>query len=191
MSVLLRDDLQFPARGVVSPTRFGPLVAVNELVEHLGEALGFLGEDGIAVHLVLGCDRWTHVSTDRALIEGLLLGLGLRARAHMPQGGLLSLETSLAELEPDLSKQTDLPSGEYVRIGVADTGGWSGGAARAWNTRMGSSQRLERPSLATLRRAAEAGGGALVSARHACSGGRADLYLPAVSGRSRPSLALT
>lgn len=191
MSVLLRDDLQFPSRGLASPARFGPLVAVNELVEHLGEALGFLNEDGIAVHLVLGCDRWTHVSTDRALIEGLLLGLGLRARDHMPQGGLLSLETSLADFDPHLPKQADLPPGEYVRIGVADTGGWSGGAARAWATRMGPSQRLERPSLATLRRAAEAGGGALVSARHACSGGRADLYLPAVNGRLRPALALT
>ena len=75
-----------------------------------------------------------------ALIEGFLLGLSLRARDHMRQGGLLSLETSLVELDRELSEKTGLPPGEYVRIGVADTGGWSGDAASAWTTRMGSSR---------------------------------------------------
>jgi hypothetical protein len=191
VSVLLRDDLQPCGSRPGSPFEYsGPLVPVNELVEHLGEALDFLGEDGIAVHLGLGCDRWTAVAVDRALVEGILLGLSLRARDYMRQGGLLSLDTSPVELDPNLSEQTDLPPGEYVRISVADTGGWSGGAASAWTTRLGSSQRLERPSLAALRHAAEAGGGALVCARHACCGGRADLYLPLASRRPRSMLTL-
>lgn len=188
MSVLLRDDVQLRGQGERVPEYVGPLVPVNDLVEHLGDALGFLGEDGISMHLALGCDRWTSVAVDRPLIEGLLLGLSLRARDHMLQGGLLELETSLVELDTQLSEKTGLPPGEYVRIGVADTGGWSGDAASAWTTRMGSSRRLERPSLATLRHAAEAGGGALVSARHACCGGRADLFLPVASRRPRSLL---
>jgi hypothetical protein len=191
VSVLLRDDVLLREQLDAQFGYVGQLVSVNELVEHLGGALDFLAEDGIALHLALGCDRWTSVSVDRALIEGLLLGLSLRARDHMRQGGLLSLETSLIELDAELSEETGLPPGEYVRIGVADTGGWSGGAASAWTTRMGSSRRLERPSLATLRHAAEAGGGALVSARHASCGGRADLFLPVASRRLRPLLALS
>ena len=191
MSVLLRDDLQLPEQLEVVRQHLGQLVPVNELVEHLGGALDFLAEDGIAVHLTLGCDRWTSMAVDRPLIEGLLLGLSLRARDHMRQGGLLSLDTSLIELDKHLSEETGLPPGEYVRIGVADTGGWSGDAASAWTTRMGSSQRLERPSLATLRHAAEAGGGALVCARHAFCGGRADLFLPVASRRPGSLLALS
>ncbi len=191
MSVLLRDDLQLREQFDPIPQRFGPLVPVNDLVEHLGSALDFLGEDGIAVHLTSGCDRWTSIAVDRPLIEGLLLGLSLRARDHMRQGGLLSLETSLVEVDKQLAEKTGLPPGEYVRIGVTDTGGWSGDAATAWTTRMGSSRRLERPSLATLRHAAEAGGGALVCARHACCGGRADLFLPVASRRPRSLLAVS
>ena len=191
MSVLLRDDLPLPARLDAARRHFGPLVPVNDLVEHLGAALEFLAEDAIAVHLAPSCDRWTCVAIDRPLIEGLLLGLSLRARDHMRQGGLLSLETALVELDNRLSEETGLPPGEYVRIGVADTGGWSGDAASAWTTRMGSSRRLERPSLAALRHAAEAGGGALVCARHAFCGGRADLYLPVASRRPRSLLAIS
>jgi hypothetical protein len=192
VSVLLRDDLQTREQEPGPSLEYvGPVAPVNELVERLSEALDFLGEDGIAVHLALCCDRWAVVAVDRALIEGLLLGLSLRARDHMPQGGLLSLETSLVELDTHFSNQTGLPPGEYVRISVSDTGGWSGGATSAWTTRMGSSRRLERPSLAALRHAAEAGGGALVSARHACCGGRADLFLPIASRRSRPRLTVT
>lgn len=173
MSVLLRDDVQYHDQLGAASEQLGPLVPVNELAEGLGRALDFLADDGIAVHLTLGCDRWTSVAADRVLIEGLLLGLSLRARDHMRQGGLLSLETSLVELDRELSDKTGLPPGEYVRIGVADTGGWSGDAASAWTTRMGSPRTLERPSLAALRHAAEAGGGALVCARHAFCGGRA------------------
>ena len=191
MSVLLRDDLQLPEQLDVVRRQLGPLVPVNDLVEHLGDALEFLAEDAIAVHLAPGCDRWTSVAVDRPLIEGLLLGLSLRARDHMRQGGLLSLETALVKVDKQLSEKTGLPPGEYVRIGVADTGGWSGDAASAWTTRMGSSRRLERPSLAALRHAAETGGGALVCARHAFCGGRADLYLPVASRRPRSLLALS
>ena len=192
MSVLLRDDLQLCGlRLNANLEHRGPLVPVNELVERLGEALDFLSDDGIAVHLSLGCNRWTAVATDRALIEGLLLGLSLRARDSMRQGGLLSLETTTLRLEDQLAESRGLPPGEYVRISVVDTGGWSGGAASTWTARMGSPRGLARPSLAALRHAADAGGGALVCARHDCRGGRADLYLPVASERTRPVSTLS
>jgi hypothetical protein len=190
VSVLLRDDFrlrELQRKGQLG--RRSDSVSVNELVERLAEALDFLAEDGIAIHLGLGCDRWTAVAVDRELIEGLLLGLSLRARDQMRQGGLLSFETSIVQLDSWLSGEPDLPPGEYARVSVVDTGGWSGGAANAWAARMGSSRGLVRPSLAALRHAAEVGGGALVCARHGCSGGRADLYLPISRERQRPTLA--
>jgi hypothetical protein len=171
VSVLLRDDLEQRELTVEVPLeRVGPPVPVNELVEHLVDALGFLDENGVAVRLCLVCDRWTSVSADRALIEGLLLGLSLRA------------------FDENGSEVTGLPTGEYVRVSVSDTGGWSEDAGNAWTTRMGSPQGLERPSLAALRHAAEIVGGALVCARHASCGERANLYLPATRRHVRPVL---
>jgi len=192
VSVLLRDELA--QRGLTTsapPGRLGPPIPVNELVEHLAGALDLLDEAGVAVHLCLGCDRWTSVSADRALVEGLLLGLSLRACDHMHQGGLLSFETSRIRLAENAFEEIDLPPGEYVRVSVSDTGGWSEGAENAWTTRMGSSQRLERPSLAALRHAAEIAGGALVCARHAGCGERANLYLPAIRRPVRPVITST
>ncbi|MGA9762943.1 MAG: hypothetical protein WBQ14_11030 [Gaiellaceae bacterium] len=192
MSVLLRDDFeQRELRASASPARPSPPVPVNELVEQLVVALDFLDEAGVAVHICLGCDRWASVSAERALIEGLLLGLSVRACDHMHQGGLLSLETARVRLEENASEETDLPPGEYVRVSVSDTGGWSEGAENAWATRMGSPQRLERPSLAALRHAAEIAGGALVCARHAGCGERANLYLPAARRHVRPVVTST
>lgn len=192
MSVLLRDDFeQRDLAPSVSLERRSPAVPVNELVEHFVAALDFLDENGVAVHLCLVCDRWTSVSADRTLIEGLLLGLSLRACDHMPQGGLLSLETTRVRLDGNAFEETDLPPGEYVRVSVSDTGGWSEGAENAWTTRVGSPRRLERPSLAALRHAAEIAGGALVCARHACCGERANLYLPATRRHVRPVITST
>ena len=192
MSVLLRDDFeQREAMASGRRERSGQLMPVNELVERFVGALDFLAEDGVAVHLCLGCDRWTAVAAEQTLIEGLLLGLSLRACDHMHQGGLLSLETSLVRLEESAFEETRLPPGEYVRVGVSDTGGWSDGALHAWTTRMGSPQRLERPSLAALRHTAEAVGGALVCARHAGCGERANLYLPAARRHVRPVITST
>jgi hypothetical protein len=189
VSVLLRDDVEQREQTANAPRmRSGMPAPVNELVERFVGALDFLAEDGVAVRLSLDCDRWTSVSGDRELIEGLLLGLSLRACDHMHQGGLLSLETSLIMLDEDSSEVTDLPPGEYVRVSVSDTGGWSDDAENAWTTRMGSPRRLERPSLAALRHAAEIVGGALVCARHASCGERANLYLPAMRRRIRPVL---
>jgi hypothetical protein len=189
VSVLFRDDFEQRELAVRAPfERPGKPAPVNELVEHLIEALDFLDETGVAVHLCLGCDRWTGASADRALIEGLLLGLSLRACDHMHQGGLLSLETSLVMLDENGFEATGLPPGEYVRVSVSDTGGWSEDAENAWTTRMGSPRRLERPSFAALRRVAGIAGGALVRAQHASCGERANLYLPAMRRHIRSVL---
>jgi hypothetical protein len=192
VSVLLRDEFErHELTASVQLERVRPLLPVNELVERFVGALDFFAEDGVAVHLSLSCDRWTAVTADRALIEGLLLGLSLRAHDHMRQGGLLSLETSLTKLDESDLKETGLPPGEYVRVSVSDTGGWSDDALNSWTTRVGSLQRLERPSLAALRHVAEIAGGALVCARHACCGERANLYLPATRRHMRSVLPLS
>jgi hypothetical protein len=192
VSVLLRDDFeQRELSASAAPKRVSPPTPVNELVEQFASALDFLDDAGVAVHLCLGCDRWTSASAERALIEELLLGLSQRACDHMHQGGLLSLETSRVRLDEKTFEEIDLPPGEYVRVSVSDTGGWSEGAENAWTTRMGSPQRLERPSLAVLRQSAEIAGGALVCARHAGCGERANLYLPAARRHIRPVVTST
>ena len=75
MSVLLRDDLQLPEQLDVVRRQLGPLVPVNDLVEHLSGALEFLAEDAIAVHLAPGCDRWTSVAVDRVVPESATAAL--------------------------------------------------------------------------------------------------------------------
>jgi hypothetical protein len=187
VSILLRDEI---ATTRAARAHSGAPAPVNQLVESFVGALDFLAEDGVAVRLCLDCDRWTTVPDDQGLIEGLLLGLTLRACDRMPQGGLLSLETALLKLDENSFEETGLPPGEYVRVSVSDTGGWSDSAKTAWTTRMGSPRRLERPSLAALCHTAEMVGGALACARHASCGERANLYLPALRRHVRPVLDL-
>ncbi|HUG99466.1 MAG TPA: PAS domain S-box protein [Gammaproteobacteria bacterium] len=68
------------------------------------------------------------VEVDRAMVdpaqlESALLNLCLNARDAMPDGGRLTIETGLRELDGDFANTNlDIVPGEYVMVAVSDTG---------------------------------------------------------------------
>ncbi|RPJ81467.1 MAG: PAS domain S-box protein [Deltaproteobacteria bacterium] len=66
-------------------------------------------------------DLWM-VEADRGQVEQSLLNLFTNAVHAMPDGGTLSVKTCNIHLDPDHSKNMDLPPGKYLEISIADTG---------------------------------------------------------------------
>ena len=61
----------------------------------------------------------THpVSADATQLELAILNLAINARDAMPGGGKLTISTTACTLKDD----GELPPGDYIRIGVTDTG---------------------------------------------------------------------
>ncbi|MDF1554802.1 MAG: response regulator [Deferrisomatales bacterium] len=61
---------------------------------------------------------------DPAQLQNALLNLAVNARDAMPAGGSLTLSTSITVLDEEYCRRQgdDLSAGEYVEVGVADTG---------------------------------------------------------------------
>lgn len=80
-----------------------------------------LGEDvTVALNLT---DRPTPVLTDGSYLESSIINLAANARDAMPEGGRLTIETSVLELtERDTEQYANLKPGCYVQIAVSDTG---------------------------------------------------------------------
>jgi two-component system, cell cycle sensor histidine kinase and response regulator CckA len=74
----------------------------------------------IDVHMM---DDLPSIKADRTQIEQVIVNLALNARDAMPEGGRLTVETSVASLEAGdvLTRDGGLP-GDYVRLTVTDTG---------------------------------------------------------------------
>lgn len=80
-----------------------------------------LGE-GVKVFLSL-TDQPTVVQTDGSYLESSIINLAINARDAMPNGGSLTIETSVVSLtNRDVKQFADLDPGRYVEIAVSDTG---------------------------------------------------------------------
>lgn len=78
---------------------------------------------GDNITLSFSCEQQTlSASVDRSMIEQMLMNLAINARDAMPQGGLLSIAASNANLSDSEAASLELPCGQYVRLTVADSG---------------------------------------------------------------------
>ena len=85
-----------------------------------------IGED-IAVNLSLTSDPLP-VKADISQLEQVLMNLAINARDAMPEGGALTIETRVVELDEAYAKtRPGVTPGAYAMIGVSDTGCGMGG----------------------------------------------------------------
>jgi signal transduction histidine kinase/CheY-like chemotaxis protein len=117
-AVLTRQLLAFSRRQDAAPTKLDLNQTINELRDMLARVI----REDITLDIVLaGRPAW--VLIDPHEVEQVVLNLVLNARDAMPSGGCIRIEISHATLHADMPAVQPPPSsGQFVRIGVTDTG---------------------------------------------------------------------
>ncbi len=115
---LTQQLLAFSRRQVLSPQ----VLSLNAVVRNIHDMLErVIGED-ISCVLALSDDIGS-VKADPGRIEQALLNLAVNARDAMPDGGTLTISTSIVELDETYSRQhVGSRPGRYVMLAVSDTG---------------------------------------------------------------------
>ncbi|MBB2940644.1 PAS domain S-box-containing protein [Actinoplanes lutulentus] len=100
------------------PTEVG-IVDLNEVITEAGDLLSRT----IGADIQLLCRPRSEalpVYANRGRLDQILLNLVINARDAMPEGGVVVVETDLADVHAEDS--TPLPPGQYARLTVSDTG---------------------------------------------------------------------
>jgi signal transduction histidine kinase len=97
-------------------------VNANALVSGMADLLHHTIGEGVAMRCVLAGDLWI-ASVDANQLETAILNLAVNARDAMSGEGRLTIETANVFLEEsDVESQQDVAPGQYVMIGVGDSG---------------------------------------------------------------------
>ena len=95
---------------------------INRLVASMEDLLRRTLGEHVELQCTLSPELWI-ASTDANQLESAVLNLAINARDAMPGGGRLTVETANVHLdEAYASLQEDVAPGDYVVIGVSDTG---------------------------------------------------------------------
>jgi len=94
---------------------------VNLLLTNMNGMVGRLIGEHITISLALA-PHLSLVLADRGQLEQVVMNLVVNARDAMPGGGLLTIETRDVELENSSFHQETVMRGQYVLLGVSDTG---------------------------------------------------------------------
>jgi two-component system, cell cycle sensor histidine kinase and response regulator CckA len=121
-SALTQQLLAFSRRQSLEPK----VVEVNSIITNLERSLlPLLGEN---IHIVshLHSEKAdAHIKVDPDQLTQIILNLAVNARDAMPNGGQLTLETATISIDDSHQPYVgidELAPGEYVRIGLTDTG---------------------------------------------------------------------
>jgi signal transduction histidine kinase/CheY-like chemotaxis protein len=97
-------------------------VRINGLIASMEDLIRRTIGESVDLELVLAGGLWT-TRCDPNQLENAILNLAINARDAMPQGGKLTIETGNAHLDQAYAaSQSDVTPGQYVCIGVTDTG---------------------------------------------------------------------
>lgn len=115
---LIRRLLSFAGRQPLAPQPINLTRHVGDLIPLLRRTLGEAIE--VASDLTPGLPT---VSVDPGRLEGAILNLAINARDAMPNGGILELGTSLAEVDQEVeASHGTIQPGTYAVVTVTDSG---------------------------------------------------------------------
>ena len=110
--------LAFSRRQALEPVRLDLNKLVTGMLDMFRRSLG----EQISIETVLGAGLWPTFA-DPHQLENVLLNLTLNARAAMPEGGCLTIETANTYLDAAYVRRFgDVEAGQYVVLCVTDTG---------------------------------------------------------------------
>lgn len=117
-AALTRQLLAFSRQQVLEPK----VLDVNVILTDIEKMLRRLIGEDVQFATVLG-EGISPVKVDAGQIEQVIINLAVNARAAMPQGGKLTIETSNIELDEFYAKaRSDARTGRFVLLAVSDTG---------------------------------------------------------------------
>ena len=110
--------LAFSRRRVLQPRTINLADLVDDMTNMLKR---LLGED-VDVHAHRGSGLW-NVSADPGQIEQVIMNLAVNSRDAMPEGGVLTIETSNTRIDAEYVRDhAEAQAGDYVLLAVSDTG---------------------------------------------------------------------
>jgi PAS domain S-box-containing protein len=115
---LTKRLLSFSRQQILQPEAVNVDAVVEEMSDLLRRTIG----ESIDITLHASDDLWA-TNVDPAQLETAILNLVLNARDAMPDGGLMSIESSNIELNGGGSaRPADVTPGRYVVLAITDTG---------------------------------------------------------------------
>jgi two-component system cell cycle sensor histidine kinase/response regulator CckA len=126
-ATLTRQLLSYSRRQVLQPK----LLNMNQLLTGMEAMLRRLIGEDIELRFVHGSDIG-QVNADPGQIEQVIMNLAVNARDAMPRGGILTIETSEAELDAHhTSTHPGMKPGRFVALVVSDNGSGMDAETRA------------------------------------------------------------
>ncbi len=117
-AILTGQLLAFSRKQVLAPR----VLELNQLLDGVEQMLGRLLGESIDLVIHRGVDAGT-LQADPTQLEQAIVNLAVNAQDAMPDGGILTLETSQVDLDEEYcSIHADVGPGRYVQLSVSDTG---------------------------------------------------------------------
>jgi PAS domain S-box-containing protein len=115
---LVSQLLLFSRRQIMRPADLELNAVVSDLLKMLGRVIG----EHIRIHWIPGSAPGA-IHADRGMIEQVLMNLCVNARDAMPDGGVLTIETRIADIDADYcAHHVWAVPGRYALLLVTDTG---------------------------------------------------------------------
>jgi CheY-like chemotaxis protein len=117
-TALTRQLLAFGRRQMLEPR----VLNLNSVIAEMDKVVRRLITEDIEITTRPGASLGS-VKADAAQIEQVILNLVINARDAMPEGGVLTIETSNVELDRGIAEEhVEVRSGPYVMLAISDTG---------------------------------------------------------------------
>jgi two-component system cell cycle sensor histidine kinase/response regulator CckA len=115
---LTQQLLAFSRKQIIQPR----VVELNDLVKNLGNMLRRLIGDDIELALKFSCSD-SRVKVDPGQIEQVIMNLAVNSRDAMPEGGKLTIESSMCDLDESYAiHHKPVIPGRYIQLSISDTG---------------------------------------------------------------------